>query len=43
MDKKQINEVLKIINSLNYGKIVINKQAGKIVNVKKEESIKLNN
>ena len=41
MDKKQINEVLKIINSLNYGKIVINKQAGKIVNIKKEVSIKI--
>ena len=41
MDKKQINEILKIIDSLDYGKVTIIKQAGLINLVKKEESIKL--
>lgn len=41
MDKNQINEILKIINSLDYGKITIIKQAGSINLIKKEESIKI--
>ena len=41
MDKKEINKILKIINSLQYGKITIIKQAGSINLIKKEESIKI--
>lgn len=41
MDKKQMNEILKIIDSLDYGKITIIKQVGSINLVKKEESIKI--
>ena len=42
MNKTQIEQLLKIINSISYGSIEIKKQADKIVNIKKVESIKLN-
>jgi len=43
MTKEEEEQLLKIINSIDYGSIEINKQAGKIVNIVKKESIKLEN
>jgi len=43
MMNQKLKKLIKLIESIEYGSIKINKQAGKIVNVKKEESIKLNN
>jgi len=37
----QEKELLEIINSLKYGEVIIKKEAGKIVVVKKTQSIKL--
>ncbi|MFW6009022.1 MAG: hypothetical protein ACOCP8_07140 [archaeon] len=41
MKKKQKKELIKIIESVKFGKIIINKQNNKIVNIKKVKSIKL--
>lgn len=43
MTKEEKEQLLKIINSIDYGSIEINKQGGKIVNILKKESIKLEN
>jgi hypothetical protein len=43
MTKKEKKKLFSIIKMLDYGKIIINKKAGKIINVKKITSLKLNN
>jgi peptidase E len=43
MTGKEKKKLEKIIKKVNYGKIIINKKAGKIINVKKITSLKLNN
>jgi hypothetical protein len=37
----QEKEILAIVNNLQYGEIIIKKEGGKVVVVKKTESIKL--
>ena len=41
MTDQQKKELLKIIDTIDFGKIIINIQNGKINNIKKEVSIKL--
>ena len=41
MTEQEKKEIIEIIDSLSYGEIVVKKEAGKIVHIKKTESIKL--
>lgn len=41
MTEKEKKEIIEIIDGLSYGEIIIKKEAGKIVIIKKTESIKL--
>jgi len=43
MTEKEWKQLKKIIESLNYGKVIVNIQEDKIINVKKIQSIKLDN
>ena len=41
MTKQEEKEIIEIIDNLSYGEIVVKKEAGKIVHIKKTESVKL--
>lgn len=41
LNDKQIKKLLELIYGVEYGKIVIYKQAGKISNIKQEKSFKI--
>ena len=41
MTQQEIRQIVEVVMSVSYGEIVIKKEAGKIVQVKKTESIKL--
>jgi len=43
MNTTQKKEILKIIKSIDFGKIIIHKQNDNITHIKKVKSIKLNN